>query len=229
MKLFIFGVLVLSSATLSIAQIANVIKISGEPLLIQKYDKVEGTPYFGGEQWVTGSVIDFHGRKHENISLRYNAYEDALEVKKNGDAIIVNKGSIVSFEFISIDQFGNQKLFLFKNGFSLSGAIDKFSYFRILYDNERLKVLEKVKTIQIKVTPASYGESDYEKFVSDNDTYLLINDRLEKTAINQKSLTNAFPLHKSLIKEFIKSKNLNLKNEDDLKRTCDYITSITSN
>jgi hypothetical protein len=227
MKFFLFfGLALLGIANSMVAQISNFYTIGGVPLRITKYEKVEGSPYFGNGKWENGSVVDINGIVYKNIPLRYNAYDDELEIKKDNQVLILDRKKVIGFEYTLLDEFGRLKNCTFKSGFSFSIDFDQYAYFRVLYDDRGLKILERVKTIQIKVTPAAYGESDYTKFIADSDTYLITSEGSEKITINQKSLANAFPQHKSKIREYIKSKNLDVKEEEDLRETCNYIRSI---
>lgn len=205
--------------------IQNVTKVSGEPIFIAKYEEVEGNPYLGEGQWAIGRFVDRSGTQHDNLSMRYNAYDDVLEVKQGDNVIAVEKSTIQSFEFISLDQEGKRASFLFKNGFPVE-KMDKYSNFRVLFESDVLTVLERVRKIQIKVTPAAYGEQETTKFVSDNSTYIIANGKAEKSRISVKSLSSAFPQYKSQIKEFAKSRATDFSAQEDIRAICQYIVEL---
>lgn len=207
------------------AQIANYNYLGGAPLMTSKYDGVEGTPYFGGGLWVIGTAINSKGHRYENVPLRYNAYEDVLEVKQEGDVLIVERSDISSFEYFLSDETGRKGYYQFKTGTMLNIDNEK-GYFRILFNSEHLKILEKVKIIQVKVTPAAYGQSDITKFVEKSESFIYTKNGLEKSKINQKALLEAFPSKRDLIKNFIKSNDINLSDIAELQKTCDYIITI---
>jgi hypothetical protein len=207
------------------AQISNFNPLGGAPLMTSKYKGVEGTPYFGGSEWTIGTAIDSKGSRYENIPLRYNAYEDVLEVKRDETVLIVERDNISSFEFFKSDEMGNREYYFFKTGVML-GIEDEKGYFRVIYEGNKFKVLEKLKTIQIKVTPAAYGQSDITKFVEKNESYMFSNKGIEKIRLSQKSLLNTFPEKKDAIKDYIKENDLNINDVSDLQKACSFINSL---
>ena len=214
------------SVTMSEGQIANVIKISGEPIRASRYEAIQGVPYLESGDWQNGSMVDNQGHRFENIPMRYNAFSDELEVKQGATPIIVDRKSLSSFQFTAMDDFGNKQEYVFRNGFSGSDEFDKYTNFRIIYDHEKLKIVERIRKTEIRVTPAAYGEMDYKKFTESNETYLMLKNQWQQTRINQKVLFKVLPDQKDLIKEFIRSKDLKVDDRGDLIALCDYIVSI---
>lgn len=218
-------IIVYSVSQGAIAQVSNLHTVTGEPLRLMKYDKIQGTPYLGSAAWQEGTLVDKDGTVFKDVTMRYNAFDDELEVKQNGNTLIVNRKTIGSFQFNAIDDFGNTTSYIFRNGFKGSEGFDEYSNFRVIYESEKLKILERVMKIQIRVTPAAYGESDYQKFVESNEIFLIVDNKWEKTKVNQKALVNAFPQLKSQIKDYVKSNDLNLAKEWALVELCEFIAT----
>ena len=163
-KIQLFAALIFIS-TFGFGQISNVQDVRGVPLRTGAYDKIEGTPYFNGSDWMVGAMIDMNGKIYNNAQLRFNSFDNELEYLRNGGAIIVRKDQIKSFQVDVPNQSGSTESFYFSTGFEVKGEVDITDFVRVIYQGNKFSIVQKVFKKKSTVTPAAYGEQDYEKFI----------------------------------------------------------------
>ncbi|MBK6265013.1 hypothetical protein JKA74_08185 [Marivirga sp. S37H4] len=214
-------VLLLSSS--AIAQISNVSDVGGKPIMTKKYSKIEGSPYyFGTNNWFEGTLYTADGKQINNVSIRYNGYDDEIEYKKDGNILVIDNYNLKGFDFYAELEGGNVK-YEFRNGFYVAGEIDKKDFFNVIYKGENISLLEKFKVIETRVTPASYGASEYQKFVNDKVTILVFNDKADQFKNRKKDFYNIAPSKKAEIKQVMKENDLDLNNSRHVAFLLEFI------
>lgn len=204
------------------SQISNVSTATGEPIKVKgKTGNVQGSPYLIDDAWKQGTITDKFGKSINNVLLRYNAYLDRVEYAVNGDPYFYNNDQIKSFTVNRSD--GSGEVFSFKNGYDLSPELEKDDLVRVLYAGDNFDIVERVRVVVIEVTPAAYGEEEYEKFIFDNETYLIKNGKIQDFKIRKSSFLKAFSEHKSNIKTYIKNNNITISEDSDITRLSNYI------
>jgi hypothetical protein len=208
------------------SQISNVSDVGGKPIMTKKYSKIEGSPYyFGTDTWMDGTLYTADGKKIEDIPIRFNGYDNEVEYRKDGNVLIIDNYNLKGFDFYYVSEFGGDKKakYEFRNGFHVAGEIEKTDFFNVIYEGENLSLIEEFKVIETRVTPASYGASEYKKFVNDKRTYIIINDKLDKFKSRKRDFYNLVPDQKSEIKKQIKQNDLDLSNENHISFLLEYI------
>ncbi len=229
MKLLKAGVLLLTIFLFSqnsYSQISNVSEVGGKPIMTKKYSKIEGSPYyFGTDTWMDGALYTADGKKIEDIPIRFNGYDNEVEYRKDGNVLIIDNYNLKGFDFYYDSELGGAKKakFEFRNGFHVAGEIEKTDFFNVIYQGENLSLIEEFKVIETRVAPATYGASEYKKFVNDKRTYIIINDKLDKFKSRKRDFYNLAPDQKSEIKKQIKQNDLDLKNENHISFLLEYI------
>ncbi|WP_375580397.1 hypothetical protein ABWH96_05005 [Marivirga tractuosa] len=228
MKLLKTGVLLVTVflfSQYSYSQISNVSEVGGKPIMTKKYNKIEGSPYyFGTDTWMDGTLHTADGKKIEDIPIRYNGYDNEIEYRKDGNVLIIDNYNLKGVDFYhSSDSDGKKTKYEFRNGFHVAGEIEKTDFYNVIYQGENLSLIEEFKVIETRVTPASYGASEYKKFVNDKRTYLIVNDKLDKFKSRKRDFYNIAPDQKSEIKKQIKKNDLDLNNENHIYFLLEYI------
>lgn len=219
-NIVISGFFLLTTLTTQ-AQISNFSDFSGKPLMITKYDKIEGSPYLMNGRWGTGSLVTERGTTLDNLTLRFNAFENEFEIQRpDGTVIILEKSNYKEFYLFMKDESGTQLKYLFGKGFPATEGKDYF--FRVLYNSPKFQVLEKVGAAKIKVTPASYGEAAVDRFVPKIETYIVVDGKMIKQKVTVKNLASYFP-QKTDAKDYVRQNRIDLDLEADLIRFCDYL------
>ncbi len=167
---------------------------------------------------VTGSrfVSDFQFGKvigyNQNYLLRYDAYNDQMEVKNTEDKIvIINKKTINEVTFNDGSKY---KIF----NYTLDGA-SKIGYLKVIYGGSKSSLLKKevIKYVPEKKaestyeddTPAAYKKSSPVYFIADHDGSI-------RSFTKKKELLKLFPGEKKSIEKFMKSKKVKFSNEASL-------------
>ncbi len=215
-------ILILISPLISLAQISNVNTTTGEPIRVKgESSNVQGSPFFIDDSWKQGSITDKFGKNIKNVLLRYNAYLDRVEYAVNGDPFFYDNGQIQSFTMNRLD--GSGDIHAFKNGYDLSPELSKEDFVRVLYSGDNFDIVERVRVVVIEVTPAAYGEEEYEKFIFDNETFLIMNGKIEDFKIKKSSFLKAFSKYKANIKTYIKNNDIVISDDSDITRLSNYI------
>lgn len=211
------------------AQINNINKVGGQPIMVQKYAKVEGTPYIGGGEWFTGKFTIKDGQTYDNMLIRYNGYEDNLEFQREGKSpLIIDNKILNSFEFRKLNEERTKtEVYTFKVGRLIEGKdINEDGFYRIIYEGD-FKIYQKMKVGQVTITPPDYGQSDFQKFVFSND-FLFIDKtgKIDDFKLNRGNFYSKFSGNKKDIKEYLKTKNVDFDDATDVAQLSAYIETL---
>ncbi|MGB3468098.1 MAG: hypothetical protein WBA74_22625 [Cyclobacteriaceae bacterium] len=217
-------VTLLTSVTLN-AQMTTTKDLNGNPIRLKSYNKVEGNPYYNDGNWTDGVITGLDGNVIKDIKIRYNAFEDALEYRKNNGSFLLDGEQIKSFAIIDINSNTND---IFKSGFGKVRNYNENGFFKVIFDDGGLSVLEKIRSSKIKVTPAAYGESDYDKFVMSTKSFFVVDGKVSEGRINKKTFMKLFPDLKADIKNYLNENNNNLISRYDIQNLCNFILGKTS-
>lgn len=180
--------------------------------------KIEGSPYMDNEFQI-GKVYNRITKNVSNFLLRYNNYNDEIQIKvgddNNSRVLIKSKDYFV--------MLNNSKIFYEK--YQIKNNIET-GYFILKYTGKSSKLFEKkYKTYEAaKPSKDSFHISTPAKF-KDNTAYYIqsTNDEvLRPISSSKKAVLDNFPTHKKELKTYIKSENINLKDENDLKKLFTY-------
>lgn len=207
------------------AQISNYTDVGGNPIKLRSYDKVEGNPYYNDGEWTDGVITSLDGKIIKGIKVRYNAFEDALEYRKNNGSFLLDGEQIKSFAIIDINNNEND---IFKSGFGKVKNYNVNGFFKVTFDEGNISILEKVRSRKIKVTPASYGESDYEKFVFTTKSYFIVDGKVHEAKVNKKTFMKLFPSLKNEIKNYLSENENALITRFEVQNLCNFILSKKS-
>ncbi|SMG47407.1 hypothetical protein SAMN05661096_03388 [Marivirga sericea] len=229
MKLLQTGVLLVAVFFFSVtaySQIGNINEFGGgKPIMMKKYSKIEGTPYyFGSDNWMDGTLYTADGKMVEDIPIRFNGFDNEVEYRKDGNVLIIDNYNLKGFDFYYSEESGGKKTkYEFRNGFSVPGEIEKTDFYNVIYQGDNLSLIEEFKVLETRVTPASYGASEYRKFVNDRKTYLILNNKLDKFKSRKRDFYDIAPNQKSEIKKQIKKNDLDLNNPSHVTFLLEYI------
>ena len=209
------------------AQISNFNEVGGKPVMTKRYSKIEGTPYyFGTDNWFDGTLYLANGKQIDNVSIRYNGFADEVEYRRDGNILIIDNYNLTGFDlFAENEESAAKTKYEFRNGFFVQGEIEKKDFFNVIYQGENISLLEKFKVLETRITPASYGESAYQKFVNDKQTMIVLNDQVDKFRSRKKDFYNIAPQKKSQIKKTMKENDLDLNNQRHISFLLEYIES----
>jgi len=218
----IFLIFMTSSLT---AQIANLTNASNIPFRKKKYSSIKGSPYLF-DDYKSGKFWDISGTIYEDYYIKYNLYEDVIEVVEDQKVLALLKAVYPSFAIEYIDESTKTRQLLhFENEFIIDGY-RKFDYFQILYSG-KTRLLKRRKANLI-TNENSYGESTTSRQFVKSEELLLIHGDGKSVRFNRKArdIISALSNHKIDIKEFIKTNKISLKKDSDIIKVIQYFDSL---
>lgn len=208
------------------AQISNLHGVGEKPLMqTKKYADIKGSPYLGDGEWFEGDIVLNNGKVTKNILIRYNAFEQNLEFRRNGTAMILEDRNVKGFSYIYNNVRGSNEHYVFSRVSEFGGFAEAEGFVRVLFRGEDFSILEKIYTD--KITISSYGAADYQKFVIKTDYFIkkagedAVDFKLSKGAFKQ-----VFPDKYKEIKSYIKDNNVDLNEVSDLQALCSRIETL---
>ncbi|MEL6559726.1 MAG: hypothetical protein AAFQ94_16165 [Bacteroidota bacterium] len=207
-------------STGSQSQLANFNDVGGSPIKLKAYNKVEGNPYFNDGEWTDGVITGLDGKIIKGIKIRYNSFEDALEYRKNNGSFLLDGEQIKGFAIIDVNDNKND---IFKTGFGKVKNYNENGFFKVIFDEGDISILEKVISKKITVTPAAYGESDYEKFVHTTKTYFKVDGQVSEGKVTKKNFMKLFPEYKNDIKKYLSDNDNSLSTRYEIQNLCNFL------
>ena len=186
---------------------------------------MEGSPYYGGGDWYSGTIITQTDQYLTDLKIRYNAFDDQLEYLNNGVPYFYDNQMLNSFEYAEVDPDGELERYFFKNGLVYEDKLKKVNFVRVIFDSEKIGLYNQVRVVKQKVTPANYGASDFDKFFDNSQAYIRLDGELEKFRINRGATLKAFPSIKKEIKEYIDEQLIDFDRVNDLVKLFKFIDS----
>lgn len=223
-KIFLSILIFASMSTYSYAQFSH---LGDLDILVATYSKLddtinvsetEGSPY-ENETFVFGKVINEKLNISSPYLMRYNIYNDVIEVKDKDQLSGLKK----SFDFyVSL----SNKEYHFAEYYDDSNMIKK-GYFILLYRGTNIELFSRrtQKYKEAVPTKNSFQTKQPAEFVDYEAFYMKIEDTLLEIPTNKKELTGLFPEIEADVKKFMKANKISLKSENDVIELFTYIDS----
>lgn len=178
---------------------------------------VQGSPY-SNDEFVLGKVYA-EGQKPYNGLLRYNAYQDGIEMKTDKGVITLLKREYLTAEI-------NGKLYRIEN-YRNNGAIRKTYFVEKNTGKARLLYKERKEFIEERAATSSYSKDQPAKFQEDNAYYLITegNPGVE-VKLKSKDILSALPDHKKEVETFVKKNKNKMKTEEEVLELLAYYNSL---
>jgi hypothetical protein len=185
------------------------------------YDQIEGNPFLY-KDFVLGAMVLNNGDTYP-LNVRYNIFTGEIQFKgKEGIFKITNAEEISS---IIMDTIKFQNLgYLRSPGNSTS--VEK-SWFILKADGECKLLIKKNLRLQGAELPKPYQEAKPAKFIHTRDTYYIKPEGKSAVKIDsKKDLLDSLADKKDELSSFIKAKNLDVKEVDDLAKIVSFYNSL---
>jgi len=181
----------------------------------------EGSPYIN-ETFSQTRIAQYKDRVY---SARYNAYNGEMEVMTNDSKVIAldNNGDF-EITFTSPKKIYRTISYVTDNNTSKRGFLVVLSDNdnNSLFKEEHIKYYEKVEAL------SSYQQDKPAKFNRVDDSYYIkMNEKVTFVPQKKKDFLKAFPEHASKLKSHMKTNKLNPKNEDELVKIVNYLSTIS--
>ncbi|WP_179353106.1 hypothetical protein [Winogradskyella vidalii] len=187
---------------------------------------VQGSPYL--EEEFLPAKIQI-GDESKVYGVRYNAYDDIIELKNESDETIGLNESIsnVSIAFLKNNKLYRPYKYINPDNDTVN---NKKGYFVVEDDTGEKPLLlkEKVVFIEAKEPKSGYDDVKPAKFKRMNDEFYTLNN--EGVAVNlpknKKKLAKIFPNNSKKILNFIKSNKIKTSKREDLILLFGYINTL---
>ncbi|TRZ42024.1 hypothetical protein [Robertkochia solimangrovi] len=187
----------------------------------KKWDDVDGTPYLNNGEFVKGEIIQ-NGKHIKNQDLRYNAYQDRME-------IMVSKDEVYEASKDEDIQFVLQYQLLKQVKYSKDDSV-RNGYMFCLSCGDEVSLFKKISKVYL---PAEQAQTGYHKdkparFKDQEQLYLKIPeyDYAIPLESSQKKILSQFEGAEDKLKAYVKSEKLKLRKEEDLIQLIDYYKMI---
>ena len=182
------------------------------PIRLPALQEVGGSPFFNNE-YILGSVQVNNEKKVTNVPVKFNIFNNAVMVQKEGKDM-----KLVSFDLVSFDEPGNNgtvKHINFRQGYPEIDDHTGTTIYQVLAFGPKIHLL---KFLSQKVEDApTLGDYSRREIVTSQQLYIFIpGGIITKLKSGKKSLMDALTGMSEKIEASIKAGDLNLKNESDL-------------
>ena len=178
---------------------------------------VLGSPYLN-EEFVIGTVT-IKGQDSYQSYLRYNAYNDELEMR-NGDTT----NAVMKRDYISV-RLGQDVFSV--HPFAYEGGI-KSGYFNAL--NEGKAVLLRRRQVILRKgqeATSSYAKDKPPKFEMEETFYISINgETAQPVKLNKKGVLNVLTDNSSALAGYVKKNKLKLKSQQEVLQLLEHYNSL---
>jgi len=175
-------------------------------------ENIEGSPYFS-EGFIAGMVYTENGDPYSAM-LRYNGYNDQIELKDMDKTIVLLKRDYISATI------GGQKYAIKKYKIKNS---EKQGYFVVFNEGDiQLLLRQEKEFVDAKEASTSYGNKIPPKFVENSSYYLKNADMAAvPTKLKKKDILKLLGNKKGLV-NFVNSNGLKLKNEAEVVKLLNF-------
>jgi hypothetical protein len=206
---FFIGLLWLSGISVATAQVAAPAGVT-----------IEGTPYLS-ESYVPAEIVYAKGNPAK-LPVRYNAFQDLIEYKQNGNAFVLDPTTQI------------KKINMGEQTF----VVDKFQFkgktkygFLTLLDSGKVMLFAK-KVVKYSEPRVGRGLDGLEvkypaKFSAAPDIfyYKIDNGQLQEVE-SMKDVIVTFPDHQEELMKYVKKEKISAKKEKDLRQFVQYYNSL---
>jgi hypothetical protein len=196
-------------------------RLTGLVHIINPNLDIEGTPFLN-DDWVPATIKTTLDKYFYGISVKFNIHQNKFLYISN-DTIYEFATDIASFE-LQTDKSDTTKKVLYKKGFSYPNRLNSTDYVQVLAEGKISFIKQFTKTIQ------EYQEyskpTTLKKFV-DNTAYYFVANGVTSTNKPSKKVLEELTNDKwEQVNTYLKSNNLNPKNEKDFAALLKYYNSL---
>jgi|TARA_R100000306_G_scaffold5939_7_gene8344 hypothetical protein len=187
----------------------------------EEFESMEGSPYVN-ENFIKGNIYKGKELANQNVLLRYNAFADEIEIKKNEQEQSYN--ALIKDPDIYVKIFQDVYVFVPYNG-----SNEKGGYFNIVKEGDQFDLYKKTKVTYKEPTFAktSYQSDKPAKWV-DNITYYLVgkDGSFYELPTRRSKVLDVMSEKKKEVKRYIKEQDIDLDEEQDLAKLVTYFNSL---
>ena len=181
----------------------------GRPVTSNPYLEIKGSAYL--LDFEEGSILFSERDTAANLIIAFNAYDNTLELKMDGQLIAYHPGKISGFILNT-----SSKPRLFKSGFEIP-KVGSNVFVEILVDGEYTLISHHFKTMGDDVN-AAYGSQKAKAFQTLDQLYIFKEGEARMVKTKSKYLEETFTSDTPKVVQLIKDYSLDLKERSDVIR-----------
>lgn len=202
-----------------IHELDKINRLSPEEMDKAFFNSIIGTPYLENE-FKKGEVFTSGGNNFKDVLLRYNVYNNLIEVNLKDVRYEISNDKINS---VKIDNKNFDYL-----SYKIGNETEK-GYLELISDGEiklycrhskKFKDAEPQKAMEDHPSPPEFKDLPDVYFIKNKE------DKVATGFRNKKDLISTFPDYQDEIKNHIKEKNLKYNDPEDLKELLNYYNSL---
>ncbi|MBT0607694.1 hypothetical protein [Aequorivita echinoideorum] len=184
-----------------------------------QFESIKNEAYVN-KNFLRGNIYQDEQLIKNDILMRYNAYADQIEIKKDDSEIY---GGLMKDPSIYVKILNDIYVFI-----PFEGSNDNGGYFNILSEGKKYSLYKKVtaKYIEPKVAKTSYDRNLPPSFTKSTTYYLVENGRFYELPSKESKILKVMDGKKKEIKEYMKRNDLDLDEEKDLINVVSYFDSL---
>lgn len=176
---------------------------------------------YANPNFVQGKIFQEDQLIKDDVPMRYNAFADEIEIKKN--ASDENYGALIKDPSIFVKVFKDLYVFV-----PYEGSNEKGGYFNVLSDGKTYDLYKKTKAVYREPQKAetSYARDIPPSFPKTVTYYLVQNGTFLEMPSSESKILKMMDKKKAEMKKYMKENNIDLDKEQDLIKAISYFDSL---
>ena len=202
-----------------LSQIVNLTTADGRPILQEKNNSIEGSPYFS-DTYQNSRIILQNETQYREASGRVNLLNQTFEFMNEGKLLEITFPEIKSIELMNSAQ-GNLVRFVNGNQVGLS----KNMLYQEVFQGDSFDVVKELSYKLSDVQVDGYSQSEAKRKVMESEElFLIFSGKASSFKRNQKSFSSVLPQNfQQKLDQYSKSKKLNWKTDENLIEILDFL------
>ncbi len=201
------------------SQIVNLTTADGRPILQEKNNNIDGSPYFS-ETYQDSKIILQNESFVREASGRVNLLNQTFEFKNEGKLLEVTFAEIKSLELMNPSNGLSVK---FVNGTQI--GLSKNMLYQEVFQGDSFDVVKELSYKLSDVQVDGYSQSEAKRKVMESEElFLIVSGKASSFKRNQKSFNSVLPLDfQQKLEQYAKSKKLSWKTDESLIEILEYL------
>ena len=180
---------------------------------------INGSPY-ENDEFLPGKAVSKNLNNSKTFLLRYNIYNDVLEIKDDKNLIGLIKSANI-YATIKGTEYHYED-FIADNNMAKKG------YFILLSKGENVSLfLRKTKQYKEPIqAKTSFHKNEPAAFIDSESFYFKKDNVMSSLSQNKKKILQQFPEKEDELNSYLKKEKINLKSEKDLIQLFSYLDSV---
>lgn len=176
---------------------------------------------YANTNFVQGKIFQEDQLIKDDVLMRYNAYADEIEIKKNPTDEAFS--ALVKDPSIFVKMFRDIYVFV-----PYEGSNEKGGYFNVLADGKTYDLYKKTKSVfrEAQKAKTSYQSDTPPSFNKTVTYYLVQNGTFYEMPSSKSKVIKMMDKKKADVKDYIKQNNLDIDKEADLIKLATYFDSL---